>query len=113
MFVHFNINLQLWGFELETCSCSNNMNEDKSYLAASAHLRGQFLPYPPVSQLVLLVSIDIAVQLQQVVQRMPTKIEETSSLVRIKHVHQVQTKVFLQPFHICISTMKDLEKQNK
>lgn len=81
-------------------ACNDNTKTDKCYPAAPAHSRSQFLPYPPVSQLVLLVSIYIAIQLEQVVQRMPAEVEETSSLMGIEHVHQVQAKVFLQPFHI-------------
>lgn len=44
-------------------ACNDNTKTDKCYPAAPAHSRSQFLPYPPVSQLVLLVSIYIAIQL--------------------------------------------------
>ena len=70
-------------------------------------------PYPPVGQLVLLVRLHAAVELQQVVQGVPAQVKKASCLVGIKHVHHVQPEVLLEPFYVWISTMEDLKIKPK
>lgn len=42
-------------------------------------------------------------------QRVASEVEQPSRLVSVEDVHQIEAKVPLKPFHIRISTVKDLQ----
>mmetsp|Transcript_24730 Transcript_24730/g.54385 ORF Transcript_24730/g.54385 Transcript_24730/m.54385 type:complete len:227 (-) Transcript_24730:97-777(-) len=63
----------------------------------------------PISQLVFLVGLMIAIKLDQVCETVPTaEIQHSCRLASVKHVDNVNRKVALQPHNIGIGTMQNL-----
>lgn len=62
----------------------------------------------PVSELVLLVSDDSAVALQQVCQAEALLLKDSGCLPGVKHVYEVKTEVLLEPFYVVVGTVKNL-----
>lgn len=71
------------------------------------------IPDPPVSQLVTFVWVHAAEVLQQMVEGMSGQVKSSTSLMCVKHVDDIQTKVPLEPLDVWIGTVKHLRRKNK
>ena len=66
-------------------------------------------PDTPVRHLELLARRDAAVVIQQVLQAIAWKTEETGCLMRVKHSDDVDSEIALKPQHVMVGTMKHLQ----
>ena len=64
-----------------------------------------FEPYPPISQLVLLLCVDVTMFLQEVRERETILLQRPGSLPCVKHVDDVQTKISHQPADVHVRAM--------
>lgn len=72
------------------------------------HLVGQ-RPHTPISQLVLLVSQNLAVGLEQEGKAELPEAQRSGSLSSVEHVDDVEAEVSLQPLDILTSTVEHLD----
>lgn len=61
---------------------------------------------PPVGELVLLISQNSTVRLEQVSKTESFELKNPSSLTRVEHVNDIQIEISLEPLNIHISSMK-------
>jgi hypothetical protein len=71
-------------------------------------MRG-FLPCPPVSDLVLLLSFEVYVSLKKICQTCAGISERSSCMVSIKQTNDVQSEISLKPYDVHIRAVQDFQ----
>ena len=71
-------------------------------------LRGVHRPDAPVGQLELFVGLHAAVVGQQVAETVSGETQDSRRLTRVKHVHDVEPQVSLEPLHVHVGAVEHL-----
>jgi hypothetical protein len=64
---------------------------------------------PPICQLVLFVSKDIAIGLEEESKREAFQLKDSGGLPSIEKVHNIETEIFLKPFYVVVGAMENLD----